>query len=626
VRRNKALAASLAAAVVLLVGGLAGSLRLKAQADEQRSIAEANARLAEQQKTLAEANAEEARSNFEAAEEQRALAEANEQRAMTSEAEAKEQAQMATERAEDVLRLSALQELDDLIAEADNLWPVLPGRIAAYEGWLGRARGLVSDLPRHRAKREEIRTLAAPRSSSDRARDRREHPRAVELKEARGALEASMAGLDAALSAGDDSVLEELEAQILAGEKSVASLEEEVSRSWRWRFEKSEDRWWHAQVTKLIEGIKALADAETGLIAGLSAERGWGVERRLELARTVEERTVSGAEALERWEEALTSIRDVSECPQYRGFSMKPQLGLLPIGRDPTSGLWEFWHVLTGEEPLRDVSGKLVVTEEMGIVLVLLPGGRFWMGAQSADPDGQNYDPQAVITEGPVHEVELTAFFLSKFELTQAQWARSTGSYPSNYGGPGRWHIDWSRWTHEGSSLHPVEQVSWYEAKQTLERLGLLLPSEAQWEYGCRGGTSSVWWSGDDQEGLQGNANLKDRYAQENGHSSWTQWDSWLDDGSTVHAEVGTYGANPFGLHDVHGNVWELCLDGYVAFYRGGTTQDPVSPPEASVKRVTRGGSYNAIAQDARSTRRSSATPTFADSPLGVRPARVITD
>ena len=68
------------------------------------------------------------------------------------------------------------------------------------------------------------------------------------------------------------------------------------------------------------------------------------------------------------------------------------------------------------------------------MVLVLLPGGTFWMGAQPLDADGRNYDPQADIDEGPVHEVELSAFFLSKYEMTQGQWQRLTGRNPSAFG------------------------------------------------------------------------------------------------------------------------------------------------------------------------------------------------
>jgi len=79
----------------------------------------------------------------------------------------------------------------------------------------------------------------------------------------------------------------------------------------------------------------------------------------------------------------------------YDGLALREQLGFIPLGRDPESGLWEFAHLMTGEPARRAEDGNLVLTEETGLVLVLLPGGRFWMGAQANDPNGRNYDPQA---------------------------------------------------------------------------------------------------------------------------------------------------------------------------------------------------------------------------------------
>ena len=156
-----------------------------------------------------------------------------------------------------------------------------------------------------------------------------------------------------------------------------------------------------------------------------------------------------------------------------------------------------------------------------------------------------------------------------------------------------------------------------------MERLGLALPSEAQWENGCRAGTGSVYWSGDEKEALQGVANLSDQYGKDNGNQSWTLWEPWLDDGSTVHNRVGSYAANGFGLHDVHGNVWEWCLDGYDSgAYRGDRPPDPVVPWEGSANRVYRGGGFYNAAVNARSALRISNTPEFRGNALGLRPAR----
>jgi hypothetical protein len=98
-----------------------------------------------------------------------------------------------------------------------------------------------------------------------------------------------------------------------------------------------EDRWLKSQLVKLIAGTEALDDPETGLITGLSPEHGWGIQKRLDFARSIRERSMDGAEAAERWREAVASIRDRGECPLYDGLELKPQLGLLPIGRNPDS-------------------------------------------------------------------------------------------------------------------------------------------------------------------------------------------------------------------------------------------------------------------------------------------------
>src|SRR5262245_66256570 len=107
--------------------------------------------------------------------------------------------------------------------------------------------------------------------------------------------------------------------------------------------------------------------------------------------------------------------------PRYEGLELAPQLGLLPLGQDPESGLWEFADLQTGDPPERGSHGKLDLKTGFGLVFVLLPGGNFWMGAQNADPVKPNFDPHAQIDEA-LHQVRLSPFFLSKYEMTQGQW------------------------------------------------------------------------------------------------------------------------------------------------------------------------------------------------------------
>jgi formylglycine-generating enzyme required for sulfatase activity len=299
-------------------------------------------------------------------------------------------------------------------------------------------------------------------------------------------------------------------------------------------------------------------------------------------------------------------------------------MGLLPIGEDPDSRLWEFAHLATGEPAIRGADGRLVLAESTGVVLVLIPHGTFWMGAQSLDPVGRNYDPQAMAEESPVHEVELSAYFLSKYEMTQGQWERIAGKNPSLYG-PSRYKRDWNRAGKPWSALHPVEQVSVDDCAEVLARVGLTFPSEAQWENAARAGTSTRWWTGSDVASLNGAANLADAYAKSHGSASLLAWEQDLDDGNLSHAEIGSYRANAFGLHDVIGNEWEWCADDFDAeFYSRSPRTDPVARTSSPGNRITRGGSFLDVPEFARSAYRARGSPVVRLAGLGIRPAMAL--
>jgi formylglycine-generating enzyme required for sulfatase activity/serine/threonine protein kinase len=679
-----------------------------------------------------------------AAEESADLAKSNEQRALAGEEQARDEKDRADHEADaaiaardDVLRLSAMQRLDDLVAEADQLWPAHPEILPRYERWLGKAEELVAELPDHEKKLADLRSKALPWTAEEQAQHRAEHPKLPELERAQRELEhgrrlrallesdhpgpeptAAGVGLDlaalpasaidvndlawplvdpdrkhfggeakglvlarravelaAALPAAeragvsdtlawalfvngrfDEAVAEEEQAleeaapeekQKFEGyvakltgrieaefepeqrearakhldelEQRIAALEAEISARPEWTFADAQDKWWQNQLEKLVNGLRAFSDPELGLASsGISVEHGWGVEKRAEFARKLAARSVSGVEAAARWAEAVTSIASTMECPQYGGLRIAPQLGLLPIGRDPDSDLWEFAHLQTGAPAERGADGRLMLTEETGLVFVLLPGGTLAMGAQRDRPGDPNYDPFAHDNESPVHDVQLAPFFLSKYEVTQGQWQRVAGSNPSLYGA----HSYSARWNGEGlrmDLLHPVEQVSWEDCVTLLGRLGLSLPSEAQWEYGCRGGTTTIWWTGNQMETLDGSANLMDSYARKYGNDLAANWDEWLDDGNSNHSRVGSYLPNAFGLHDVVGNVWEWCLEEYEDYTELG--QDSADE-HAAPNRVPRGGGFLSRAIDARSAFRFPAAQEMAVGDIGLRPAR----
>jgi formylglycine-generating enzyme required for sulfatase activity len=403
----------------------------------------------------------------------------------------------------------------------------------------------------------------------------------------------------------------------------VAELEVEVNARRTYEFDSREDDWWQEQLARLVADLRAFTDEKQGGLdtAGSSEVHGWGIVRRAELARSIRERSVSGPEAANRWSEAVASI---AASPKYGGLRVTPQIGLLPIGEDQDSHLWEFAHLATGEPAARGTDGKLALNESTGLVFVLIPGGSFWMGAQRTDPSGLNYDLNARDAEAPVHEVELSPYFISKYEMTQGQWERFTHRNPSEYESQ-RYVRNWNRAGKGWSPLHPVEQVSWNDCARTLGRLGLELPSEAQWEYAARGGTSTPWWTGTDVVSLAGAANVADAYGKTHGHEISITWDADLDDGNTMHAEIGSYRANPFGLHDVVGNVMEWCLDVTDGgFYAVSPRKDPVARGTPIADRALRGGDFGNVASSARSAFRAGGEPENHGSGTGVRPARAL--
>jgi len=371
-----------------------------------------------------------------------------------------------------------------------------------------------------------------------------------------------------------------------------------------------EDQLRFGMLMDLVEGIERFMDGEAGALKI--------VEERLAFAKTVVERSTGGPQR-KTWEQAIAAIADRKQSPLYSGLEIKSIIGLVPIGQDPHSGLWEFAHVQTGAIPRRGEDGKLILTEEMGLVFVLIPGGCFNMGAVSPSKDkpsgSSNVDPHADSDEGPVHLVSIKPFLISKFEMTQGQWLRFTGHNPSTCA-PGR--------CYGGDKItfrNPVESVSWSDCHTVVWRLNLRLPSEAEWEYACRAGTTSVWWAGNTKEMLQDKVNLADRYCKSHGGPPEWSYADWLDDGHAVHAPVGSFEPNPFGLHNVHGNVREWCQDSYQDSYKDAPVDGSAWQCTGEVKRVFRGGGWRSIEIYCRSTYRENDTPELRYDNLGFRPA-----
>ncbi len=494
-------------------------------------------------------------------------------KAETARADAK--AAEAEHRTDDVLSLSAIQDLEELVDRADAAWPAHPENIPVYEAWLVEARMLVDGFP------------------GDSTRGVKPKPGLVDHERKLAEIEQRGTAREAPREEG----------AVQDGDRRI-----------EWEFASSEDRWWHAQLARLIADLEEFSDPATGLVStGTNAVHGWGIEQRLEFAREIEERSVSGPRAAELWAEAIASIADPARCPLYAGLTLSPQLGLLPIGRDPRTGLWEFAHLKTGEPAERGANGVLARGEALGLVLVLVPGGTFVMGAQREDPGAPNFDPYAEPSEAPPHAVTLDPYFLSKYEMTQAQWLRFCGANPSDRrAGKDK----------QATLENPVERVTWNECTTLLAKLDLRLPTEAQWERAARAASSSVWGTGDEPESIDGFANLADSYCKNNGGPGGWVYDEWLDDGYTSTAPVGSFLQNRFGMHDMLGNVWEWCRDGFARYDRPVGPKDGERAVADSPSRALRGCGFGETTSNARVATRMWVAPSGADGTLGLRPAR----
>jgi len=257
--------------------------------------------------------------------------------------------------------------------------------------------------------------------------------------------------------------------------------------------------------------------------------------------------------------------------------------------------------LLTGLPPCysqaRDVKKEVVA----GITMVSIPAGTFEMGGRSEMADW---------TEKPVHTVTIDAFTMSETQITQAQYHALTGENPSHF-------------RHDDNL--PVETVSWFDAVRFCNLLsdragldkcydevtwkcdfmknGFRLPTEAEWEYANRAGSTTEYWSGDSHRDLA--------------RVGWYQAVS----GAKTHP-VATKPPNPFGLYDMHGNVWEWCNDWLMENYYEISPAENPRGPDYGFARVARGGRFYSSARHSRSSARGGLPPDSKDRGYGFRVVR----
>jgi formylglycine-generating enzyme required for sulfatase activity len=240
--------------------------------------------------------------------------------------------------------------------------------------------------------------------------------------------------------------------------------------------------------------------------------------------------------------------------------------------------------VLAAPAPEPPKKGDMLLNEATGMEFVYVPGGCFRMGS----PFGEK---GRFAWEGPVHEVCVNGFWMSKYEVTQNQWEKIMHNNPSGFKKSGR-------------GQYPIENVSWNDAKVFVDKMNkrsqrvYRLPTEAEWEYACRADGSGKYCGGDNPDVLA--------WHEENG-------------GKKTH-QIGGKQANGFGLYDMSGNVWEWCADKFDKdYYAAGGVRNNPRGPSGGGERVVRGGSAGSRVHNCRAAFRFRNKPDYREDLLGFR-------
>lgn len=424
-----------------------------------------------------------------------------------------------------------------------------------------------------------------------------------ELKQSRDAEERTRKQLDARADAGF--LLLANQDQLLQAEQELPALfppeppRLPAMRDWLGRHG-TELQTAMARVRSKIEDLReARTNADRYLLRSLQLllpqlEQFCGPEGSLSIVQDAERQCTQWLELQQThqptWAEATRSIKQsdgTSASLAYGGLQIGQQGGLVPLGMDWTTGLWEFLDLATQRSgtplPVRDQgSGILRTDENSGIVFVLLPGGEFRMGAHRGEPGLEQNDPRAGEDEQPAHLVRIDAFLIARTELTEAQWLR----------------IRYGTRAGDGAPTLPATGITWELATTALAMRGMGLPTEAQWEYACRAGTSKPWAFAESEVA---------RHA-------------WLDE--SLHP-VGGLTPNKFGLFDMHGNAAEWCRDAKIPYLWPARPGDGLRD-EGDGARVVRGGSTKGDLLTARSSARAALPAEASDRTIGIRPVRAL--
>lgn len=316
-----------------------------------------------------------------------------------------------------------------------------------------------------------------------------------------------------------------------------------------------------------------------------------GQIQQCEESRNWQEMMESAAALQKLQPKRIDVVQWISKAERERQEATNRRLLVAPFDADQAAAAQAAWAKFLGIE--------VEVTNNLGMKFRVIPPGIFQMGSPESEVSRCSDEQQ--------HKVRINhPKLLGVYPVTQGEWTKLMGSNPSHFAAV----------KGEDTSRFPVENVNWDDCKEFLQRLNLQhpmprwvyrLPTEAEWEYACRAGTVTPFWFGSQLNGEHGNCDGNHPYPDNTAKGPYLKRP----------CVVGNYGANPFGIYDQHGNVWEWCRDWYGAY--GTLDADDPSGPSSGSSRVLRGGAWINRARRCDSADRSYSDPSVRYYGIGFR-------